>query len=51
MCLVEKVPMCPISRGLRTSQPGDRMMFLLMGKLFNEIFSQRAIIALISFGQ
>lgn len=33
------VAMCPISHGLRSSQAGDRMMFLLMRKLFNEIFS------------
>jgi len=31
------VATCSISRGLRSSQAGDRMMFLLMRKLFNEI--------------
>ncbi len=31
--------MCPISCSPRSSQAGDRMMFLLMRKLFNEISS------------
>jgi len=33
------VATCSISRSLRSSQAGDRMMFLLMRKLFNEILS------------